>query len=61
MDSMELLGLRDVAELLHISQKQATKLLNQPGCPILPRTKGESYRVMKDALIRWLTNGCPSE
>jgi hypothetical protein len=58
---MELLGLRDVAALLHISEKAATKLLNRPGCPILPRTKGESYLIMRDALIRWLTDGCPEE
>lgn len=58
---MELLGLRDVAALLHISEKAATKLLNRPGCPTLPRVKGESYLVMKDALIKWMMNGCPEE
>lgn len=58
---MELLGLREVAALLHISEKAATKLLNKPGAPIIPRTKGECYLVMKEALIKWMMDGCPSE
>lgn len=58
---MELIGLNDVAELLGVNVKTATKILNMPGCPLLPRTKGEQYRIVKEALVRWLENGCPKE
>lgn len=56
---MELMSLRDVADWLQISEKRATKILQMPGCPILPRAKGDSYLVVKEALERWLENGCP--
>lgn len=58
---MELIGLPEVAELLHISRKRARMLLSKPGCPVLPRQKWEHFLVPKEALIRWLDNGCPSE
>ena len=58
---MELIGLNEVAELLGVNVKTATKILNMPGCPLLPRSKGEQYRIVKEALVRWLENGCPKE
>ena len=58
---MELIGLREVTELLQCSRKEATRILNLPGCPLLPRSKGEQYRIVKEALVRWLENGCPKE
>jgi len=58
---MELIGLNEVAKLLDVNVKTATKILQLPGCPLLPRTKGEQYRIVKEALIRWLEQGCPKE
>lgn len=58
---MELIGLKEVAEMLNMNEKTATKILQMPGCPTLPRAKGDSYLVVKEALARWLENGCPSE
>ena len=58
---MELIGLKEVAEMLDMDPKTATKILNMPGCPLLPRSTGEQYRIVKEALIRWLENGCPKE
>ena len=51
---MQLMSLRDVADWLQISEKRATKILQMPGCPTLPRVKGESYLVVKEALAQWL-------
>ena len=58
---MQLMSLRDVADWLQISEKRATKILQMPGCPTLPRVKGESYLVVKEALAQWLENGCQGE
>ena len=53
-DNIELLTIKDVMELLHISRKMATRLLNRKGCPILPRKKGQHYYVLKDEFIEWI-------
>jgi len=58
---MELIGLKEVTELLQISRKEATRILNLPGCPTLPRCRKGQFRVPKEALIRWLENGCPED
>ena len=58
---MELIGLNEVVDLLGVNEKTAKKILNLPGCPLLPRGKNESYRIVKEALIRWLENGCPKD
>lgn len=52
-DSLELIGLKDVMEMLHVGEKVATHILNMPGCPTLPRRKGQKYRVRKEAFINW--------
>lgn len=59
---MELLrGLCEIAEHLGVTERRATRILQKPGCPVLPRVKGEGYLVVKEALDRWLENGCPGE
>jgi hypothetical protein len=35
---------------------EARKLLNMKGCPILPRKKGQTYKVNKDRFEEWLDN-----
>ena len=52
-ESLELIGINEVMEMLHISRKMATHILNMPGCPILPRHKGQTFRVRKQAFIEW--------
>jgi len=49
------LSLKDVAELLGISTKAATRILNIPGCPVLPRSKGQTFRVPEEAFKQWIT------
>ena len=54
---LELIGLKDVAEMLGVSEKLATHILNMDGCPVLPRKKGEKFRVPKTAFIKWWEGG----
>lgn len=55
---MELITLTEVAELLHVSKTEATRILNLPGCPTLPRVKGGRFRVPKEAFLEWVEGGC---
>lgn len=55
---MELIGLREVTELLQCSRKEATRILNLPGCPVLPRCKKGRFRVPKEAFLAWIAGGC---
>nr|DAH12849.1 MAG TPA: Pyocin activator protein PrtN [Caudoviricetes sp.] len=49
-----IIGMNEIIELYNITRKQATRLLNMKGCPILPRNAGEPYRVIKDEFEAWL-------
>ena len=50
---MELIGVKEIMELLGISRAFATHILHLPGCPVLPRHKGQTFRVPKDEFVRW--------
>lgn len=52
--SIEVIGIRDVIELYGFSRKEATRLLNTRGCPVLPRESGQPYRIIKDEFENWL-------
>lgn len=52
--TIEIIGIRDVVELYGFSRKEATRLLNTRGCPVLPRESGMPYRVVKDEFEQWL-------
>lgn len=55
---VELITLSEVAALLGVSKKEATRILNLPGCPVLPREKNGRFRVPKEAFMRWIEGGC---
>lgn len=55
---MEIIELYDVMQLLNLSRKEATRILNMPGCPKLPRTKRQRFRVIKDPFLEWVAGGC---
>ena len=57
---MEIISLEDVMRLLNVSRKEATRILNMPGCPKLPRTKGQRFRVIKDPFLEWIGSGLNS-
>ena len=49
-----IIGIKDVTELYGFSRKEATRLLNTKGCPLLPRESGQPYRIIKDEFENWL-------
>lgn len=51
---MELLGVKEVCDLLGVGRKTATHLLANKHCPTLPRKKGQTYRVEKEAFVAWI-------
>lgn len=53
---MELLTISDVMKELGIGRKQATKILNLPGCPKIPRVKGQQFLVPRQAFYTWLNS-----
>lgn len=52
--NIEIIGIRDIQELYGLSKKEATRLLNVKGCPVLPRAPGGPYRIIKDEFEKWL-------
>ena len=54
---MELLHLEDIMQLLGVGRDAATAIVNLPGCPCLPRKKGGTYRIPRDAFLAWIRIG----
>lgn len=52
--NIEILTMNDILNLYGFSRKEATKLLNTKGCPVLPRVDGAPYRIIKDEFETWL-------
>lgn len=52
--TIEIIGMNEILELYGFSRKEATRLLNTKGCPVLPRTSGMPYRIVKDEFEQWL-------
>lgn len=51
-----IITLQDIMNLYGFTRKQATKLVNTKGCPLIPRCDGAPYRVIQDEFERWLRN-----
>ena len=49
-----ILGMKEVMSLYGFTRKEATKLFNTKGCPVLPRSSGEPYRTVQEEFERWL-------
>lgn len=49
-----ILGMDDVMKLYGFSRKEATRLLNTRGCPVLPRESGQPYRIIQEEFEQWL-------
>ena len=56
---MGVLGVKDVAKKLNVSYKEATRIVNLPGCPVLPRSKWQTFRIPEEAFDAWWKAGCP--
>lgn len=51
---IEIIGIKEVMGLYGFSRKEATRLLNTRGCPVLPRESGMPYRIVKEEFEQWL-------
>lgn len=49
-----ILSLKELMAIYGFSRKEATKLINTRGCPVLPRESGAPYRIIKDEFEAWL-------
>jgi len=49
-----IIGMAEIIELYGFSRKEATRLLNTRGCPVLPRESGQPYRVIQEEWEKWL-------
>ena len=55
---MEIIGLKEAMEILGYGKKRTMRILNMPGCPVLPRKKNEKFLVPKAAFLEWIKGGC---
>lgn len=55
---MRIIGLKEVAKKLQISYKEATRIVNMEGCPVLPRSKWQTFRIPEEAFDEWVKGGC---
>lgn len=51
---IKIIGIKEVMMLYGFSRKEATRLLNTKGCPVLPRESGMPYRIVKEEFEQWL-------
>ena len=47
----------DVMEYLCVGRRTATAYLNHKNCPTLPRRKGQTFRVPREAFVAWVAGG----
>lgn len=51
-----IVGIEEIMQETGLSRKYLTSLLNMKGCPVLPRKKGQHYRILKGPFMEWLTS-----
>ena len=52
--TINIISITDVMKLYGFSRKEATRLLNTKGCPVLPRDSGQPYRIVQEEFEIWL-------
>lgn len=51
---ISILGMKEICTLYGFTRKEATKLLNTKGCPLLPREFGAPYKTVQTEFEQWL-------
>lgn len=51
---IEIITMDQIIADYKITRFQATKYLNKKGCPVLPRSKKQPYRVVRHKWEEWL-------
>ena len=57
MAKMVILTAQDIQREYGFNKSYTYRLLNTKGCPVLPRVKNSTFRVIQDEFERWLRNG----
>lgn len=52
-----IMKITDVMEYLQVGRRKATEILNRKSCPKLPRHKGQTFIVPRQAFIEWVEGG----
>jgi len=47
-------GVQEISNYFGLTKKETTRYLNTPGCPVLPRGKNQTYRVIAEEVEHWL-------
>ena len=47
-----------LAEDMAMIVKEATRIVNMEGCPVLPRSKWQTFRIPEEAFDEWVKGGC---
>lgn len=53
---MRILGVKDDMEITGLGRPTVTRMLKDPTCPTLPRSKNETIRVEEGAFLLWFRN-----
>lgn len=53
---IRIITLVELMNLYGFSRKEATRLVNIKGCPVLPRVDGAPYKIIQDEFEHWLRN-----
>lgn len=54
MEKINILTANEIQEKYGIKRTYVYKLLNTPGCPVLPRSKNEEFHVIDELFREWL-------
>ena len=54
MGKDDIITFSELCEIYGFGKAEATRYLNMRGCPVLPRKKGQPYKVVKSEFDEWL-------
>lgn len=54
MGKDDIITFDELCEIYGFGYREAVRYLNTKGCPVLPRKKGQSYKIVKSEFDEWL-------
>ncbi len=54
MKKSDIITYQEILEIYGLGQRTTRRYLNMKSCPVLPRKKGQPYRVIKSKFEEWL-------
>jgi hypothetical protein len=55
---IEIITMDQIIADYKLTRRQATKYLSKKGCPVLPRSKKQPYKVVRHKWEEWLSAQC---